>query len=57
MESVHSSVGDEHCSKPTQSTISPREMFEAVSGEENGLFGPNAAGVSCVCAGSSATDI
>ena len=55
MESVHSSVGDEHCSKVALPTIGPREMSEALGGEEDGVLGPDAGGVSCGCAGDSAT--
>ena len=33
MESVHSSVGDEHSSKVALPTIAPREMSEALGGE------------------------
>ena len=53
MESTHSSVGDEHCSKLALPTITP-EMFEALGGEEDGVLGSDVAGFSC-CAGDSAT--
>ena len=48
-------VVDEHCSKVALPTIAPREMSEALGGEEDGVLGPDAAGVSCGCAGDSAS--
>ena len=43
MESAHSSVRDEPCSKPAPPTITTKGMFEALGGEEDGVLSPNVA--------------